>query len=270
VRHRRKEVAMLRRVSFALFVCACAILAFVLPVRSGQLQAVPAALTAPPLTGGPDAFGYTWDRRAPFQWIDTASGAQVPGGDGICRGPYDIGFAFDFYGVSYTEFNMDTEGFVAFMPNCSFYGEWVNGIIPHRATPNSIVAPFWDDLKPVGTAILRFQTLGAAPHRYLVVEWNGVGHRSDFDHPMTFQVIFYEGSHNIKFQYLSMTANSRGDAHEATIGIENQNGTIGLSVSYNQGWLTDGTAILFTHPSVQPTRTPGGRRVHLPLMVKKG
>ncbi len=73
---------MLRRLRFglSLIVCICAILAFALPMHSGRAQTAPAALAAPPLTGGPDAFGYTYDASAPFEWQDTSGGAVVPSG----------------------------------------------------------------------------------------------------------------------------------------------------------------------------------------------
>ena len=85
--------------AFALFLCLCAALAFALPVTSVRSRSARAA-AAVPLTGGPDAFGYNWDRTMPFEWVDTSGGIQVPGGDDFCRGPYDIGFAFDFYGTT--------------------------------------------------------------------------------------------------------------------------------------------------------------------------
>ena len=195
---------MLRRVTFSvcLVVSVCAIIAFAAPARAGRALAAPAALAAPPLTGGPDAFGYTWDRTVPFEWVDTMGGVQVPGGDDWCRGPYNIGFAFDYYGTSYTRFHIETNGFVVFGDVCSIGDyDWINQCIPSPSVPNTMVAPFWDDLKPISSAIVRYKTLGAAPNRYLVVEWNTVGHYSDFDHPMTFEAIFYEGSNDIKFQY---------------------------------------------------------------------
>ncbi len=254
---------MLRRVSLAvcLVACACAMLAFAAPVHFGKALAAPAALAAPPLTGGPDAFGYTWDRSVPFEWIDTSGGVQVPGGDDWCRGPYDIGFAFDFYGTAYTKFHVETNGFLVFGDVCSVGGwEYINQCLPNPSVPNALIAPFWDDLHTFGTAAIRFRMFGTAPNRYLVVEWNGIGHYSDGTHGMTFEAILYESSNEIKFQYQSMTTNSRGDASYATIGIENQNGRDGLNVSCNEAWLTDGTAILFSHPYIPPTptRTPPG------------
>ena len=65
---------------------------------------------------------------------------------------------------------------------------------------------------------------------------------------MTFEVLLIEGSNDIVFQYQSMRANTRGDAREATIGLENSTGRIGLQVSCNQGWLYDGAAIRFMYP----------------------
>lgn len=199
-------------------------------------------------SGGPDDFGYVYDSRAPFSWVDTSGGAVVPGGDDFCRGPYPIGFTFNFYGKDYTNFSVSTNGFVLLGDNCQGGWTFVNAAIPNPAFPNGIVAPFWEDLKPVSGAVLRYQTFGSAPSRYLVVEWNGAAVYLDFDHPVTFQAILYEGTNDIKFQYLSMVHNQYGDGSSASVGIEDDKGRIGLSYSYNRPSIRDGHAIYFLYP----------------------
>ena len=124
----------------------------------------------------------------------------------------------------------------------------MNAAIPNSAFPNGIVAPFWEDLKPVSGAVLRYKTFGSAPNRYLVVEWNGAAVYLDFDHPVTFQAILYEGTNDIKFQYLSMVHNQYGDGSSASVGIEDDKGRIGLSYSYNRPSIRDGHAVYFLYP----------------------
>jgi len=124
---------------------------------------------------------------------------------------------------------------------------WENTYIPNRSAPNSFAAVFWDDIKVKSGAILRYQVFGSAPNRYLAVEWNKVGHYDDQVNLMTFEAILYEGSNDIKFQYQTMTVNTRGSGTEAAIGLENQDGTRGVQVSYRQATIRDNMAILFQY-----------------------
>jgi C1A family cysteine protease len=199
-------------------------------------------------SGGPDDFGYVYDSRAPFSWLDTSGGAVVPGGDDFCRGPYPIGFTFNFYGKDYTTFSVSTNGFLLLGDNCQGGWTYTNAAIPNSAFPNGIVAPFWDDLKPISGAVLRYETFGSAPNRYLVVEWNAVGLYLDFNHPVTFQAILYEGTNDIKFQYLTMAHNEYGDGSSASVGIEDDRGRIGLGYSYDRPSIRDGHAVYFLYP----------------------
>jgi len=227
-------------------------------------------------TGGPDAFGYTWSRLVPCSWVDATGGVMVPWTTDVGRGPFDIGFRFNFYGTDYDQFYIG-KGMVSFRRS---YWAWWNEGIPSPGVPNGFAAPFWDDVWSAETSgHLYYKTFGTAPNRYLGVEWYEVGHYDDRNPAMTFEVIVYEGSNDIAFQYLSMNAHNRGDGSGATIGIENQDGRIGLQVSYNQSWVCDGAAVRFYYPSdaprtpiPTPTRTATPRPGHhllLPITVKR-
>lgn len=199
-------------------------------------------------TGGPDQFGYTYDATVPFDWVDTAGGVIIPGGDDWYRGPYNIGFDFKFYGVTYRQLWIDTNGFMHF-DGTKGYNDIPNTSIPNASRPNSLAALFWDDLKPISTGIIRYKLFGSAPRRYLVVEFNNVGHYRDFEHGMTFEAILFEGSNDIKFQYQSMSVNLYGDGRDGSVGIEDSPGRIGLQYCYNQqGAIRDSMAILFSYP----------------------
>jgi len=198
--------------------------------------------------GGPDQFGYTYDATVPFEWIDTAGGVDVPGGDDWYRGPYPIGFSFRFYGVAYSQFLVDTNGFLQFDQSRGYY-DIPNTTLPNPSKPNCMAAAFWTDLKPISGGVIRYQLFGSAPNRYLVVEFNNVAHYGDGTHGMTFETILYEGVNHIKFQYQSMTINTRGDGRSSTVGIEDVPGRIGLQYCFNQaGAIHDGMAIRFNYP----------------------
>ncbi|MEK9137179.1 MAG: hypothetical protein AAB393_08655, partial [Bacteroidota bacterium] len=102
--------------------------------------------------GGPDAFGYRWiDSDEPggpaYNWFNIAGiGTPITGwtpsaDDGIVNIPLPWGFSF--YGSSYTNANVCTNGFISFTSTSNAY---VNGAIPSTAEPNGAIYPFWDDL----------------------------------------------------------------------------------------------------------------------------
>ena len=200
--------------------------------------------------GTADSFGYTWvssnapDPTVTFNWADiSASGADVGFyyGDDDYGGPFAIGFDFEFYGNTYSEFYVSTNGLVSLgAPTYSAY----NDPIPSTWTPNNFVAPFWDDLCadywPYNTGSVYYETIGASPDMQLVVQWHEVSLYGDYD-LMTFQAILNETG-EIWFQYLTMS----GVAGEgATIGIENLGGTDGSQYSYDTASVSDGLAVRF-------------------------
>ena len=183
-------------------------------------------LLAPQASGGPDDFGYTWDDSAVYNWIDTTGGTSVVLRDDDRGGPFPIGFTFSFYGQSYTQFYLDSNGYIGFdiSQTASYY---YNSRLPLESRPNNLVAPFWDDFDPSSGGTVRYQTFGTPPSRYLVVEWNSVPLWGTSD-AQTFQLILYQNSNNIKFQYAAARSGTGGDLRYGTAGIEDADGTIGL------------------------------------------
>ena len=115
----------------------------------------------------------------------------------------------------------------------------MNQTLPRTAAPDSVIAPFWDDLDLTNnptTARVYFQTQGIAPDRMFVVEWYDVPHISDGSSRFTFQSIFYEspGEDDVKFQYFSMVDGNSlfADGRSASVGLENLDGTDGLEYSF--------------------------------------
>lgn len=211
------------------------------PAASGTPDA-----PAPLAGGGPDAFGYVWiDSKAPtpqitYGWIDiTGSGtnAGLAGDDEYSSA--SLGFSFGFYGSVYTTVFFSTNGLLSLGSGTS---DWSNTLLPDEALPNCLILPYWDDLYDGGGAI-HYQTMGTSPNRMFIIEWSnwwtlaGLG-------PMTFEVLLFETSGDILFQYNSL---STALGSSATVGIEDASGAIGLQYSYNTASLQNSMAILFAH-----------------------
>ena len=179
--------------------------------------------------GGPDDFGYQFlDSNEPdgptygYEDISGTGAVAIIGyNDDSVEGPFPIGFTFNFYGVDYTDFWVQTNGSIGFS---SFLDDYGNECLPTADLNGNFLAPLWDDLVlgsgPPGTIF--YETLGTAPDRYLVIQFHEVRYiASSDDNPIEFEVILYEGTNDIVFQYDDLTNGSSNDGGvSATIGIQ--------------------------------------------------
>ncbi|MCU0851966.1 MAG: hypothetical protein MUC90_01730 [Thermoplasmata archaeon] len=195
-----------------------------------------------------DSYGYYWvDSKAPtpsvlFNWIEINTTGTSTGmlGDDTYTGPFNIGFNFEFYENTYSQFYASSNGFISFGYGSSSLS---NDPIPDWSSPNNIICAYWDDmyLSSGNNAAVYYQTFGASPDMYLVVQYTNIT-RLGYSQLMTFEIILYEnGDILVQYLYLNgMTGSS------ATAGIEDANGEIGLQYCYDQALLQDSLAILYT------------------------
>ncbi|MFH2053237.1 MAG: S8 family serine peptidase [bacterium] len=199
-------------------------------------------------SGGPDTFGHTWidsdDPGGPaFMWTDiSATGTAVFGQyeDDDNYGPQPIGFDFPFYGNSFSEFYVCSNGWLSFTN--STLRTYSNQPLPNAGSsvPENLIAPFWDDM------VVDPVTRGLEVHylfdgEKLIVQYD-VRRIAAFNPPYySFQVLLYPGG-DIKFQYDTLGAVT----NSATIGIQNGTRDDGLMMAYNTDYLHEGLAILIT------------------------
>jgi hypothetical protein len=161
-------------------------------------------------------------------------------------GPFNIGFTFNFYGASYTQFYASSNGVISFGTDIIDVSE---DPIPTAASPNNFIAPFWDYLAIDGSGQILYSTIGAAGNRILIVQFRNMGFYAGPVYMGTFSVILYETSNEIQIQYRSIILPTSTTAHggSATIGIENADGSSGVQYAYhNPSAIAPGQAILFT------------------------
>lgn len=179
----------------------------------------------------------------PYQAV-TASINTGLYGDDKYAGPFPIGFEFQYYDKTVTEFYATTNGLLQFSGPTTAYA---NTCLPGDFTNTLFV--FWDDLRtdvsgqPAG--LIQYEMQGKVPNRKLIVQWtNQYFYGSNL--PMgTFQAILYEGSGEIKYQYrYLMDDRSRGNS--ATIGIRGP-GSDSVQIGCNKAdMIAPEQAILFT------------------------
>ena len=188
--------------------------------------------------GAPDAGGYRWsDSDEPggphFAWEEISEvGARLFGGaDDSTRTAIPLPFAFPFYGDTFTTLNVCTNGWLSFSSGTTAF---LNGDLPDTsaATPRHLMAPWWDDLdlRPVGGPAAAYAWYDGEK---FIVEWRDVAHFA-LGGPYTFEAMLWpDGA--VDFQYLSMS----GGTDQATIGLQNGDGTVGLRVAWNAPYVHD-------------------------------
>jgi len=180
------------------------------------------------LTGGPDAFGYTFtDSTEPggptYNFEDiSVTGTPVVLGDDAVSGALPIGFPFSYYGTTYTAVYISSNGFLTFLPG-SDDGCCTGRPLPTADTWNGLIAGWWEDLDPPEGGTITYQTLGTAPNRRFIVQFQDIQHWPSGNGSI-FEFKLFETSYNIEVHYNRM--NTDGGTHSA--GIENQGGNDGL------------------------------------------
>lgn len=221
--------------------------------------------------GGPTQGGYAFansisgtSSQPTYNWIDiSGTGTDLINsiGDDATKGPYSIGFTFPFIGNAYSQFYINSNGFIAFenttgQTNFPFP-------IPANRKPDDLIAGYWWNLNPTNPNILGKHLYYGLNNGDLVVTyekypekiWNGSMYvPADANGWITFQIILSPNG-NVKVQVKDKGTSFAGSGG---IGIENVDGTKGIlyrRFSFG-GPILDGSsplAIEFTPNGVSPS-----------------
>ncbi|MET8262185.1 carboxypeptidase regulatory-like domain-containing protein [Micromonospora sp. NPDC005205] len=158
-------------------------------------------------------------------------------------------FPVKLYGESYTSAWISANGLISFK-DPAYFG-WIGsipGTLPSPAaegSPNATVYVHWDDWVVDSQARIATKISGSAPNRQWVVEWRNVHAYGDTNTRATFEVIFAEGG-DITLAYADIDPTKpveRGG--EATVGIENADGSMGFQYLHRENWLASGQGVTF-------------------------
>ena len=238
---------------------------------------------------GPDSFGYViydsndidYPECPSYDWIEIAPNNGGSGialdiydpdangeGDGVgsnSTDTLDLPFQFIYYGESYNQITVCSNGFISFGENSN--GEFRNWRLPGALGPNGMIAPFWDDMHMnSNSGIFSYYD---SEEDYFVIQWeqmiNGAANHPDEE---TFQIILYnpqsypsslnQGTAKIQYKVFNNVDNGNPGNYTpwhgnyATIGLESPCGNDGLEYTYNQNYpagahqLEDGMALFIT------------------------
>jgi serine protease len=197
----------------------------------------------------------------PFEF-PAITGTPLPLSCDFCSATIESPFPIRFAGAEpgLTTLHVISKGLLSFNPP-GFFG-FENQPLPTLAA-NTIVAPFWDDLFPVAGGSVQFAVLGAAPSRQLVVEYHDVPHFPGIG-AATFQVVFFENSPNIRFNYADVQFGnpSFDNGASQTVGVQVMPG-IAQQFSFNTPSLSSGMSLLWAMGA--PFAAAGPDQVVLPL-----
>ncbi|CRK58561.1 Copper binding protein, plastocyanin/azurin family [Alloactinosynnema sp. L-07] len=155
-------------------------------------------------------------------------------------------FDFFFYGNTYRDAHLATNGHVNFLARSTAYA---NAAIPGTTAPNAALYPFWDDLLIDASSRVMTKTIGTAPNRDFVIEWRNATFYQATTTRVDIETVLSENG-EISYRYRNLdTANPRETGNSATVGIENATGTVALQYSLNSSVLADAQAIRFIPPA---------------------
>jgi hypothetical protein len=195
-------------------------------------------------TAGPDGtFDTTVTSAAPVTYTTAAgttafSDACVGGTQLVFTADGDEGVTpviatpagFDFFGFAAPSLKVFANGFVSFdtstvcasATSCFF----LNADLPTLTAPNSIAAPYWDDIVLTGAAGGCQKTVGTK----LIIQWSGTLFNVTPTQSVQMQLIIDGSNDKLEFVY---GAGHTVTGSSGTVGIENQTGTAAKKLSFN-------------------------------------
>ncbi len=191
-----------------------------------------------------------------FNFIDiSATGTPLGLGDDA-EADVVMGFSFNLSGVDSTDMTVGNNGAVRF----GITGDDIAFTNTPLAddVPGNLIAPFWDDFDSESGDVFH-ETVGTAPDRIFIVQWNDRPHfngATDAQTNATVQMQLFEGSNEIQFHYLDVLFDNINNPDwdnggSATIGVGGGQGA--AQFSFNTPSVSDSFAI-----SLVPTGVPAG------------
>jgi len=163
----------------------------------------------------------------------------------------DIGFDFCFFGNTYSELVIASNGYVTFNLGTAGTGSpWnIGASSPSPGVPdNAIMAP-WQDINPAsGSLGINYHTYGIAPYRKFVVTYNQVSMFSCTNLSFSNQIVLYETLNIIDIYIANKPLCYTWNSGAAIQGIENADGTEAYIVpgrNYPEQWTSTGDAYRF-------------------------
>jgi hypothetical protein len=158
-----------------------------------------------------------------------------------------LGFSFSIYDRTFSQVAVSTNGLLTFTSTDAAY---LNQPLTTIRSSAPLIAPWWDDWVTDRTTEDRvlMRVVGTTGSRRAIFQWEEVNHFIDSISAVTFQAILYEGSNDIRFNYLDAYTgadNASNAGGSGTIGIQGDSSGEFLQWSYNVEATNNTRSILF-------------------------
>ena len=212
---------------------------------------------------GPDGFGYIADDAVPFAYEDiSVTGTPLNlGDDAFSR--QNIGFNFNFYGTTYADVYVGSNGFLTFGgSNTSPVNENLN-FATGTAIIDPVIAGLWDDWNSTLDASdnIYVQTLGTpGVNQRFIAQWRNLEHdnANALDDPVDFEIVLFEsGDFELRYEDVVIADSMlpilepESNGGTATVGIRNREPTAMvdgevLQISFEAPNINDQQTIQYT------------------------
>ena len=189
--------------------------------------------------------------------------------DDIYSGIIDLPFDFCFYGQSYNQVVVGSNGVITFdVSQAGAYCPWsFTASVPSTSLPLNAIFGSYLDIDPSVCGNVYYDITGTYPCRTFVFKFDQVCYFSCTSLMTSQEVVLYEGTNVIEVYIQDHPVCSGWNSGNAVIGIQNATGTVGLAPpGRNTGpWTANNEAWRFT-PAGTPNYTinwydPGGTQV---------
>ena len=233
----------------------------------GPDQLLPCGITSTTLTAdlsqcgaGSNPNQTTGYSVAPIPYVaQTNTGTSIFMTDDSQQGPFNIGFTFCFFGQTYTQFYIGSNGWISFSAGqpVTFTSQPIP--TPNALVPKNCILGPWQDWHPGVGGQIKYQTSGTAPCRKLTVSWTNMPMYSCTSNLGTFHIVIYESTNYIENHIQNKPACLQWQGGTATEGIHNATGTAAVTVPgrNSTAWTTTNNSYRYTPsgPVVTPTLT---------------
>lgn len=179
-------------------------------------------------------------------------GAVIAGavGDDVGTRAIALPIRFPYFGSPMAAWSVSTNGYLQVWstPEGASVGALGITALPNASAPPNMIAPFWDDLevRAAEGMDVRWQVFDA-PARHLTVQWStGFCCGGGLPDRVTFQAKLFERSGVVEFHYCDQRGGERARGQVASVGLQDETGSRGVSAQVGTPTLDPMTAFRFT------------------------
>ena len=161
----------------------------------------------------------------PFQEYTLLQPYSVFMTDDDVMGPFAIGFDFKFFGNTYNQFFLGSNGWISFSAGQTI--SFTPKPLPSNDNvPLNVIMGPWEDWDPSQIGVISFETIGQAPNRVFIASFCGIPMFSCTDICYSSQIKLYETSNIIETHIAEKVLCTSWNGGVAIHALHNEDGTI--------------------------------------------